>query len=302
MINRDREYLQGGATSATKPGTRQFPYLASPNTELQTVVDSVDLSAAPDQVWALIGQFGGAWHPLIARIAVTGTGIGQLRTIETIDGKQIIERLEAMDDSQRFYRYSDDQRHPRLGLRRDTRRQGEREPAAPSSGACSFGRMANPPHRQDHRSHSAENRPRSPQEALRLNGMIESLDLAMDFAPATAGDIAAINLDSARRQSWSRFWRAPERPGIAENIVEQELLTAQFVGDLTAFDRLESSWISSRAPIRKAAQTRLVAAQVACATHRFAEARVNLAQAVARGAPSDACRAPFAKPPSGHRK
>jgi len=106
LINRDREYLQGGATSATKPGTRQFPYLASPNTEPQTVVDSVDLSAAPDQVWALIGQFGGAWHPLIARIAVTGTGIGQLRTIETIDGKQMIERLEAIDEVQRFYRYT----------------------------------------------------------------------------------------------------------------------------------------------------------------------------------------------------
>ena len=88
LINRDREYLQGGATSATQPGTQQFPYLASPNTEPQTVVDSVDLSSTPDQVWALIGQFGGAWHPLIARIAVTGTGIGQLRTIETVDGKQ----------------------------------------------------------------------------------------------------------------------------------------------------------------------------------------------------------------------
>ena len=73
----------------------------------------------------------------------------------------------------------------------------------------------------------------------------------MDFAPATAGGIAAINLDSARRRSWSRFWRAPERPGIAENIVEQELLTARFVGDLTAFDRLEVLVSHSPAPIRK---------------------------------------------------
>jgi hypothetical protein len=43
---------------------------------------------------------------LIARIRVTGTGVGQLRTIETIDGKFIIECLEAMDNSQRFYRYA----------------------------------------------------------------------------------------------------------------------------------------------------------------------------------------------------
>ena len=120
-----------------------------------------------------------------------------------------------------------------------------------------------------------------------MNSVIESLDLAMDFAPATAGDIAAINLDSARRRSWSRFWRAPDRPGIAENIVEQELLTARFVGDVTAFDRLEvlASQLARANP--EAAQTSLVAAQVDCATHRFAEATVSLAEAVARGAPSD---------------
>jgi hypothetical protein len=105
MVNNDREFMQGGATDATKPGTKEFPYLASPNSQLQTVADSVDLSASPEQVWDLIGEFGGAWHPLIAKIRLTGAGIGQLRTIETIDGKQIIERLEATDDSQWFYRY-----------------------------------------------------------------------------------------------------------------------------------------------------------------------------------------------------
>jgi Polyketide cyclase / dehydrase and lipid transport/Domain of unknown function (DUF4331) len=106
MVNNDREFLQGGATGATKPGVNTFPYLASPNTELQTVAQSVDLSAPPDQVWALVGAFGGMWHPLIANVKLTGEGIGQLRTIETIDGKQIIERLDAIDKSQRFYRYT----------------------------------------------------------------------------------------------------------------------------------------------------------------------------------------------------
>ena len=104
-VNRDREFMQGGATTATQPGGNAFPYLAPPNAQLQTVADSVDLLAPPDRVWALIGQFGGTWHPLIAKIKLTGAGIGQLRTIETIDGKQIIERLEATDDSRRFYRY-----------------------------------------------------------------------------------------------------------------------------------------------------------------------------------------------------
>jgi len=82
-----------------------FPYFAQPNTELQSVTENVELVAAPDTVWALIGQFDATWHPLIAKIQLTGTGIGQLRTIETIDGKQIIERLDAIDHSRRFYRY-----------------------------------------------------------------------------------------------------------------------------------------------------------------------------------------------------
>lgn len=107
MVNHDQgAFLQGGATGATRPGTKVFPYMASPNMELQTVADSVAVSAPPDQVWALVGIFGGTWHPLIAKIQVTGAGIGQLRTIETIDGKQIVERLEAIDNDQRQYRYT----------------------------------------------------------------------------------------------------------------------------------------------------------------------------------------------------
>lgn len=107
MINRDQgEFIEGGATVATKPGTKGFPYLASPNTQLQTVVQSVDLAAPPEKVWALIGSFGSlTWHPLVATGTLTGTGIGQLRTVETIDGKQIIERLAATDPSGRSYGY-----------------------------------------------------------------------------------------------------------------------------------------------------------------------------------------------------
>jgi hypothetical protein len=74
--------------------------------QLQTVSDTVDLLATPDQVWALIGPFGGMWHPWIAKIELTGEGIGQIRTIDTIDGNQIVERLEAIDDAQQFYRYT----------------------------------------------------------------------------------------------------------------------------------------------------------------------------------------------------
>jgi len=104
----------------------------------------------------------------------------------------------------------------------------------------------------------------------------------------TDGDIAVINLQSARQRSWNRFWRAPEQPGTAELIVEQEQLTAQFVGDLSAFERLEMlSYELARAE-PESGRSLLIAAQVACLTHRFAEARVSAAQAKARGAEPDA--------------
>jgi len=106
IVNRDREFLEGETTKATKPGTKNFPYFAAPNLDLQSVVETIEVNAAPDKVWDLIGQFGAYWHPLIAEIRLTGTGPGQLRAIETIDGKQIIERLDAIDNSGRFYRYA----------------------------------------------------------------------------------------------------------------------------------------------------------------------------------------------------
>jgi hypothetical protein len=106
LVNRDREFLQGGATGATKPGMKVFPYFATPNTELQTVAQSIELAAAPDEVWSLIGDFGGDWHPLNARISVTGTGVGQLRAIETLDGREIVERLDAIDNVRRCVRYT----------------------------------------------------------------------------------------------------------------------------------------------------------------------------------------------------
>jgi hypothetical protein len=106
LVNHDRQFLQGGATGATKPGLTTFPYLATPNSELQTVADSVALDADPDEVWSAIGSFDLSWHPRVARVRLTGTGIGQLRTMETLDGKEIVERLEAIDNAKRSMRYT----------------------------------------------------------------------------------------------------------------------------------------------------------------------------------------------------
>jgi hypothetical protein len=101
----------------------------------------------------------------------------------------------------------------------------------------------------------------------------------------TDGVIAVNNLESARRQSWSRFWQDPRRPGIAEYIVEQEQFTAQYVGDLGALERLDALVDQLDRVGVDEMRTALIHAQVASMGHRFAEAREYLAQAEAHGAP-----------------
>ena len=101
----------------------------------------------------------------------------------------------------------------------------------------------------------------------------------------TDGDIAVINLESARRRSWDQFYGDPLREGIAETVVEHEQLTAQFVGDVTALDRLEFLVRKLSESDPGSARTALVRAQVTSMMHRFAEARQHLEQAEIRGAP-----------------
>ena len=103
--------------------------------------------------------------------------------------------------------------------------------------------------------------------------------------PVTAGDIAADQPGECTAAVVEPLLaRADASPASAEAIVEQEQLTAQFTGDLGAFDRLEmlvdAIW-HSRDP--ESARTALIAAQVACSTHRFADAREGLARAQALG-------------------
>ena len=114
--------------------------------------------------------------------------------------------------------------------------------------------------------------------------MIDPVDVASECPQATDGDIAVINLHSATQGSWSRFWRDTHRPEIAELIVEQEQLAAQFLGDFCAFDRIEDLVTQLGRDDRDSARTALIHAQFASATHRFAEARGHLANAVSFGA------------------
>ena len=113
--------------------------------------------------------------------------------------------------------------------------------------------------------------------------MIDAPALGMDFPTATSGDIAVNNLESARQYSWTRFWEAPQAPGIAEYIVEQEQLVAQFLGELGALDRLEILARELTRVDKESERTALINAQIASMTHRFAEARTHLAQVQSPG-------------------
>jgi tetratricopeptide (TPR) repeat protein len=115
--------------------------------------------------------------------------------------------------------------------------------------------------------------------------MRQARDINIDPAPATDGAIAVNNLCSARARSWNRFWNAPLRPGAAEAIIEQEHLTAQFLGDLNAFDRVQGLVREMVRVEPDSARTALIRAQVEAMTHGFSQARSHLAQAAVRGAP-----------------
>ena len=120
--------------------------------------------------------------------------------------------------------------------------------------------------------------------------MIAEPDLASGSVQATDGVIAAINLRSTLAQSWNRFWQAPLRPGMAESVIEQEQLNAQFLGDLGAFDRLDQLASHLLRVDPDSARSALVDAQIAASTHRFAYARECLSRATDRGCPAIAAQ------------
>ncbi len=111
-------------------------------------------------------------------------------------------------------------------------------------------------------------------------------ELDCTITPTTDGEIAIINLESARRRSWSKFFADPARDGVAETVVEHEQLTLQFVGDVSALDRLALLAVQLNQAEPVSARTRLIQAQVASIAHRFSDARHYLAEAEIGGAPA----------------
>ena len=104
---------------------------------------------------------------------------------------------------------------------------------------------------------------------------------------ATDGEIAAINLESARRRAWARFAQDPQRPGVAEEILDNERLVAQFLGDLDALDRLDEL-ASQFVGVDDSSRAALVQAEVASTVHRFDDARGHLARAELMGGAREA--------------
>jgi tetratricopeptide (TPR) repeat protein len=117
--------------------------------------------------------------------------------------------------------------------------------------------------------------------------MIEAAVLDSECFQTTDGEIAIINLKSARLRSWSRFHQDPQRPGVAETVMEHEQLTAQFAGEHSALDRMKSLAEQLARLDVSSPRTALIQGQVASALHRFSDARHYLAQASLAGAPHE---------------
>jgi len=62
-------------------------------------ISKIMINAPADALWKVIGNFGAAcdYLALVVNCVVEGTGVGARRTLTSIDGSTIIERLDAQD-------------------------------------------------------------------------------------------------------------------------------------------------------------------------------------------------------------
>jgi hypothetical protein len=66
------------------------------------------IRASAPRVWDLVGNFGriAKWVPWVAESRVEGEGIGMRRYLTLVNGASLIERLDEMNEAERYYRYS----------------------------------------------------------------------------------------------------------------------------------------------------------------------------------------------------
>lgn len=74
----------------------------------QKVVESIQVSVAPEVAWARIKDFDAlqTWHPAVeSSTATDGNNVGSLRTLKLKGGGTIVEALEAYSDADRKMSY-----------------------------------------------------------------------------------------------------------------------------------------------------------------------------------------------------
>jgi hypothetical protein len=66
----------------------------------------IDIPASADQVWQLIGGFNSLpdWLPFIPKSELSEGG--RVRSLQTADGAEIVERLQVFDNAAKTYSYS----------------------------------------------------------------------------------------------------------------------------------------------------------------------------------------------------
>lgn len=72
------------------------------------VKEAAEVEVAADKLWSEVGSFGSmaAWHPHLSGMTVERRSAALLRTASFKTGRQQVERLDAVDDARRVYRYS----------------------------------------------------------------------------------------------------------------------------------------------------------------------------------------------------
>jgi len=72
----------------------------------QKVVESIEINAPVDKVWAVAGQFSGIskWNPAL-KASEGGNKQGDKRTLTFNNGEQVVEELDALDEAAHEYTY-----------------------------------------------------------------------------------------------------------------------------------------------------------------------------------------------------
>jgi mxaD protein len=72
----------------------------------QKVVESIEINAPVDKVWAVAGQFSGIskWNPAL-KASEGGNKQGDKRTLTFNNGEQVTEELDAIDEAAHEYTY-----------------------------------------------------------------------------------------------------------------------------------------------------------------------------------------------------